>query len=353
MPMHEVIRVRRKALGLTQERLADCLGVSTPAVNKWEKGVTSPDLGLLSPLARMLGVDLNTLLCFREELTQEELGRVQNEVVDTMRRGGYGQGFQLAMETVRRYPACGPLLHVMALLLDGSFLMYGGELEDKDRYEKEILGLYERAARSGDEKVRARSAYMLAAKYMGRGELDRARELLDLMPEWSALDKRLLQARLLAKEEKSAQASELLERKLLNDLNGLQGTLLALTGAALEEGDGARAEAVAEVWRQAAELFDMWEYSAYVAPLEAAVGQKKVRESLDLLGAILAAALKPWDMGCGPLYRHIVREAPADSLGARLLPTLLDELERTGKDTGLATLCIASGMGAATIIERV
>ena len=33
--------------------------------------------------------------------------------------------------------------------------------------------------------------------------------------------------------------------------------------------------------------------------------------------------------------------------------TVLDELERTGKSTGLATLCIASGMGAATIIERV
>ncbi len=38
---------------------------------------------------------------------------------------------------------------------------------------------------------------------------------------------------------------------------------------------------------------------------------------------------------------------------AMILGTLLDELERTGKGTGLATLCVASGMGAATIIERV
>ena len=36
-----------------------------------------------------------------------------------------------------------------------------------------------------------------------------------------------------------------------------------------------------------------------------------------------------------------------------LLGTLLDEMERTDKETGLATLCVASGMGAATIIERV
>ncbi len=44
---------------------------------------------------------------------------------------------------------------------------------------------------------------------------------------------------------------------------------------------------------------------------------------------------------------------PLGATGAIILGTLLDELERTGKGTGLATLCVASGMGAATIIERV
>ena len=44
---------------------------------------------------------------------------------------------------------------------------------------------------------------------------------------------------------------------------------------------------------------------------------------------------------------------PLGANGAMIIGTLWDELERTGKGTGLATLCIASGMGAATIIERV
>ncbi len=43
---------------------------------------------------------------------------------------------------------------------------------------------------------------------------------------------------------------------------------------------------------------------------------------------------------------------PLGASGAIILGTLLDEMERTGKGTGLATLCVASGMGAATIIER-
>jgi acetyl-CoA C-acetyltransferase len=44
---------------------------------------------------------------------------------------------------------------------------------------------------------------------------------------------------------------------------------------------------------------------------------------------------------------------PLGATGAIIIGTLLDELERQDKSIGLATLCIASGMGAATIIERI
>ena len=44
---------------------------------------------------------------------------------------------------------------------------------------------------------------------------------------------------------------------------------------------------------------------------------------------------------------------PLGATGAIILGTLLDEMERSDRETGLATLCIGSGMGAATIIERV
>ena len=44
---------------------------------------------------------------------------------------------------------------------------------------------------------------------------------------------------------------------------------------------------------------------------------------------------------------------PLGATGAMIIGTLLDELERQDKEMGLATLCIASGMGAATIIERI
>jgi acetyl-CoA C-acetyltransferase len=44
---------------------------------------------------------------------------------------------------------------------------------------------------------------------------------------------------------------------------------------------------------------------------------------------------------------------PLGATGAMILGTLLDELERTDKQVGLATLCVGAGMGTATVIERV
>ena len=44
---------------------------------------------------------------------------------------------------------------------------------------------------------------------------------------------------------------------------------------------------------------------------------------------------------------------PMGATGAMILSTALDELERSGKETSLVTLCIGGGMGTATVIERV
>lgn len=40
MKINDIIRTRRQALGLTQEQLAEKLGVSGPAVTKWERGLS-------------------------------------------------------------------------------------------------------------------------------------------------------------------------------------------------------------------------------------------------------------------------------------------------------------------------
>lgn len=52
----------RKSAGLTQEELAEKLGITPQAVSKWENDVSAPDIGVLSELADILGVSCDTLL---------------------------------------------------------------------------------------------------------------------------------------------------------------------------------------------------------------------------------------------------------------------------------------------------
>ena len=113
MKINETIRSRRKQLGLTQEQVANRLGVTATAVYKWESASCYPDITLLPALARLLGVDLNTLLCFQEDLTDEEIAGFANEAVEKMQRAGFAAGFALAMQRVREYPNCDRLLSMI------------------------------------------------------------------------------------------------------------------------------------------------------------------------------------------------------------------------------------------------
>ena len=116
MMLNDVIRTRRQALGLTQEGLAERLGVSAPAVNKWEKAIHYPDITLLPALARVLGVDLNTLLSFQEDITEREIGLFLNQVYETAGAEGVAAAFALARDKLREFPNSDLLAYSLAPL---------------------------------------------------------------------------------------------------------------------------------------------------------------------------------------------------------------------------------------------
>ena len=104
MKLNEQIREHRKKAGLTQEQVANRLGVSTPAVSKWENGSTYPDITLLAPLARLLKIDLNTLFTFHEDLSRQEMASFCNEVGQKAASDGFEAAFASATAKVREYP---------------------------------------------------------------------------------------------------------------------------------------------------------------------------------------------------------------------------------------------------------
>ena len=72
----EKIKELRRKKDLTQEKLAEMLGVAYQTVSKWETGITSPDLSLIVPLARLFGVTTDELFCYNgsaDDLLKEKL----------------------------------------------------------------------------------------------------------------------------------------------------------------------------------------------------------------------------------------------------------------------------------------
>lgn len=332
MQMNMIIREKRKELGLTQEQIAEYLGVSTPAVNKWEKGTTYPDISLLPPLARLLKTDLNTLLCFDEGLSEQEISLFCKEVMDTIGANGFESGFTMVVDKVQKYPGCGMLLHTTALLLDGALMLSGIIGPSKEKYSRQITDLYIRAAGSEDEKIRNKAIFMLASKYMGLEEYDKAQEMLDLMPERSSIDKMQLQANLWSSQGKLTEAAELLERKLLLlESHDIQSILTSLAEIALKEGRTENAVRLAEISSETAKLFGLWEYCSFVAPLQVAVHEENVQESISILKSIFAAVLTPWEMKKSPLYCHIAFKENKITPGKKMLPALLAEVENDPK----------------------
>lgn len=75
------IKENREKKNLTQEQLAEKLGLTGKSISRWENGKTMPDISMLSPLANILGVSVQELLNGRK-MTKEELLELKGTIED-------------------------------------------------------------------------------------------------------------------------------------------------------------------------------------------------------------------------------------------------------------------------------
>ena len=333
MVIHEVIQERRKTLGLTQEQVAEYLGVTTPAVNKWEKGNTCPDIALLPPLARLLKIDLNTLFGFYEDITKQEIILFCKQINEVVLSKGIDAGFALAQEKIWEYPNSDALLHNFAFQLQGLLMTAGLEEEQKEVCLKKIDAWYERLTQSDETVIRNSVHFMLASRAINAGRYDKAQEYLDQMPNRNDTpDKRMLQATIYLEQNQAEEAAKLLEQMLLTAVNDVQMVLCRLMDANIALGDQDTAAYVAERMTKLAENFDLNQYSTAVAPFMLAVRNKDVKQTLMLLRKMFASMASVWKVQESPLYRRIAINATingADSPLERMLKPMIQELKES------------------------
>lgn len=333
MKMNQIIVQRRKALGLTQEQVAQYLNVSTPAVSKWESGATSPDIALLSPLARLLKTDVNTLLCFQEDITPQEISTLCSEIADAVANKGIAAGFEAAQAQLHAYPHNETLLHSVTVQLDSLLTLSGMEGDASMRaWDEKLEAWYRRLAQSDDEKIRNSALYMMACRYIRLGEDEKAQSAIDQLPDrkelnGSVADKLLIQVKLYLHQGKADEAAQVLQGALLEAVNRVQMLLLKLLDAEWAAGEHQRAGQIAQKTREMAKLMELWSYNAYVAPLQIAAAEKDAPACVALLTDLFDAMLTPWKREDSPLFCRI--PPSTGGIGAKqMLRALLTVMER-------------------------
>lgn len=327
MELGQVIRKYRKQQGMTQEEMAARLGVTAPAVNKWENGNSCPDILLLAPIARLLGISTDTLLCYREGLTREEIKAILEEIIARSEQAGYKDARDYAMAQLRQYPSCEELALAVATQLDG--LRQINEVEDP-AYGEEIRALYARLQNSASAFLAQQATVMLFYRALNEGRCDDARAQLERLPAPGA-DRDSLEALLCRRAGPPEKACEVYERRVFHGVHELASSVQTLEALSRENGETDKAARLEQLLQQLLELFEVGDYAVGALGLPAAMDRRDKARTLDLLEK-MAAGLEGIAAGRhSPLYSHM-DHAPKE--GTRPLLRKLGQRLTEDKDLG-------------------
>lgn len=188
-----MIQTKRKEAGFTQAQLAELLGVTPPAVNRWEKDLSFPDAALLAPLARCLKTDLNQLFSFYDSLSDKERELVINKAMNMLLLENSEEALVFMDKVVKENQSDGDLYLGFAKVLLGAHAMR--KSLDPLIYLDKIVEYYERAMvllPDQTEKI----SYSLVTIYAELGNKEKAEEAWNRLSS-KEYDKRWVHAEML------------------------------------------------------------------------------------------------------------------------------------------------------------
>lgn len=290
MKIGEVIRSCRKNRNLTQEEMARRLGVTAPAVNKWEKNVSLPDITLLAPIARLLETTPDTLLSFQEELSPEEINDIVQEADAKFQKTSYEEAFEFCRNKIRQYPGCDRLALHLAAILDGwRILKAVPDSEKTGEYDSEILNWYQQALQSEEAETRERAADALFSYYFRKENYEEAEQYLEYFSRTDPI-KKIHKALIHEKKGDRKAAYKEYEELLLQTGNVAEMVLGGMFALAEKDGDLEMAEFFTEKMIRLSRLFETGSYHQ-LTPMLSLFLMKKDREKIrqcmeDILNAV-------------------------------------------------------------------
>ena len=282
--------------------MANRLGVTTPAVNKWENGNSKPDIELLSPIARLLHISLDTLLSFQEKLTDFEIGEFIQKMDKMFSEEGYEKTYQWAVNTIKKYPNCNLLIWQIAVMLDAGRIT--GACGNPEQYDEQINAWYEMVLQDENEEIQYHAADSLFGFYLRKKEYVAAEKYLNYFSDYDPM-KKVKQGQLYMKQGKTEDAYEKLEDVVFSTYTTLNLTFGTMITQALEEKNHEYAKYLAKKMSILANVFDMGKYHECAAMLNVVVAEKDVKGTFQMAKQLLENVDTMGDFRESKLYQHM------------------------------------------------
>ena len=184
MSIGERIKELRKRKDLTQEKVADFLCVSYQAVSKWECGLSSPDLALIVPLAKLLGVTTDELLGAAPSETDAQREAMETAYNKTYETGDITERTRITEEAIRAFPGDMMWLNRYAWDVWCSAIERIGSPEAFEAERERAIKLFDTVIQNtDDDEEKAHAITGITQCLCGAGRKDEARRYVDLFPE--------------------------------------------------------------------------------------------------------------------------------------------------------------------------
>jgi len=322
MQIGEIIRKYRKENNLTQEEMANRLGVTTPAVNKWENGNSYPDIMMLAPIARLLHISLDTLLSYHEDLTDAEISNIVQEANRRLQENGYKEVFLWAKEIIETYPNCKMLIWQLATILDAQRLLQN--VSDVEKYDTYIINCFERVLESEDEKMRVCAADSLFGYYTRKEQYEKAESFLKYYSEQSPERKRK-QAVIYSKTGRCQDAYRAYEELLFSSYQMLSMVFNSIYMLAMQDDNLDKARIMVKKQQELAHLFEMGTYYEVACGLELAVREKDADAVIEIVQKMLESVEELASFTNAELYEHMTFKKPEESFAKGVRENLIKQ----------------------------
>ena len=296
MDIGVVIKKYRKEAGMTQEEMANRLGVTTPAVNKWENSNSKPDIELLAPIARLLDISLDTLLSFHEKLSDTEIEEIIRKMDRMFSEEGYEKTYEWALRLIKEYPNCNMLIWQTAVMLDARRIT--DKCTNQEKYDKQINAWYELALHDENEEIQHHAADSLFGFYLRKKDYTKA---------------------------------EKYENIIFSGFSTLNFVLSTMAGLALRENDIGYARFLSGKVQAVAHTLEMGKYNEYSPMLDIVCAGKDVEGTYKVVKHLLDNVGTMYDFRKSGLYKHMkfrdIDETILDGVKEKLLEGFRNEEE--------------------------